>query len=539
MVLETTQFPPENDFWTFSHSALPCGEQRASQRAQQNLKLNNFVATRALRARIARIARDERKIENRETIRASHRRYTANAAAETAFFRTEGLEQPSGHRPTDCTNRKRASVLLPSPFSGHTHRKPQGRQRWEDSAPLLTVGQCTSDPVNSEPADMIAATWNTRGYQLYKLPAIEEIMEEADVLCLTETWREVDEQEEWTVINCLNSNGARATGPSRGGVALVIHKHLPVKVRRLIRSKSHQAIVITVCGTPVMGCYISPQMPADAFSKFLDEANQLLRGPGVLIGDLNARDTAWDDTHNRRGPVLRQWAIAHNFTTQRPPGPTMQNKSGRSRVDLCFHRSRIPPSIRLYLPTQLSDHRVVIAELRNSDASEELRIPLALLNIMPLGEKIARRYERELPPIVKDLDEASNFYDLEVGSRALISKIVTPWTSFCPAKPHRFRPGWTRALDQKAKLRTALLRTRDPNDKLAAANLDRDIKREYKANVKALRRQLGDIISTGDTGHQCQVMMQALALNTKGTALTCTQVNPDAFTSFMRGLQPT
>lgn len=40
-----------------------------------------------------------------------------------------------------------------------------------------------------------------------------------------------------------------------------------------------------------------------------------LKGPGVLVGDLNARIHAWDDMTSCQGPMLHKWAQTHNVLT--------------------------------------------------------------------------------------------------------------------------------------------------------------------------------------------------------------------------------
>lgn len=289
---------------------------------------------------------------------------------------------------------------------------------------------------------------------------------------------------------------------------------------------------------PILGCYVSPQTPAQDFQQFLDAANELLRGNGVLLGDLNARDQSWDSTHNRRGPILRRWAGMHHFSTQRPDRPTLANASGTSRVDLCLHRHGVPPSITVYDKLPFSDHAPVRAVLASKSVSDRTRVPLALLNIKQLRDRISAEYDLSIPPIIDRLNNTGVWGDLELESRQLISKTMTPWTAFCSPNPGRFRPGWTKSLDSLAKKRTKLARSKRDSDKEEARRLDKVIKRQYRRNVKKLRWTLGDDINDGTISNQFQTVRRALSLTSDIKPMLCANVNPDSFTTFMAGLQP-
>lgn len=153
--------------------------------------------------------------------------------------------------------------------------------------------------------------------------------------------------------------------------------------------------------TPIVGCYISPTTSSEQLQEFLHQTNQWFRGPGVLVGELNSRDRTWDETSNRRGPTLRKWAIAHGFTTQRPPTRTLRNMSGSSRVDLCFHRNRVAPTLTVHPFTDLSDHAPVTAELRTKCIDNDSRVPMSVIEIAHRSETESPAYMPRASPFVK------------------------------------------------------------------------------------------------------------------------------------------
>lgn len=65
---------------------------------------------------------------------------------------------------------------------------------------------------------------------------------------------------------------------------------MPFRLRRKEARRNIKFIVGTLFRTPVAAAYGSPRMPIHEFQKFLAEMNESLRGPAVLICDLNERD---------------------------------------------------------------------------------------------------------------------------------------------------------------------------------------------------------------------------------------------------------
>lgn len=376
-----------------------------------------------------------------------------------------------------------------------------------------------------------------RHYHARKQWFIDDLVAGCDILCLTEIWSPVEPSNHWTVHNAVKSASPEERNRG-GGVALVIPPHMTFRHRVSELTQHIQFIAGTLRNIPIVGCYVSPKTPACAFKAFLERVNGLLRGPGVLVGDLNARDATWDVTYNRRGPILRKWATAHNFAMQRTDQPTVTTVSGSSRVDLCLHRSGIPPSISVHDRTVLSDHAPVTAVLASSTICDSRRIPLALLNNTTLRERISRGYAKSIPPVIEQINEARTWGDLECATNLLITRIVGPWTAFCPTRPNRFRPGWTRQLDTLAKRRSQLFKAGSDSARAEANALDKVIKRRFKENVARIRCRLGDDVNEGLIGSQFQTLSRAMALSSDTKELLCRSVDPDKFLEFMEGLQP-
>lgn len=338
-------------------------------------------------------------------------------------------------------------------------------------------------------------------------------------------------------LNCI-SRTTRQPGPSCGGTTMIVQPHLTFKLHRTYNTAAIQAISCSVMGTSIVGCYLSAKTSIQQFTVFLDLVNHCLQGWGVLIGDLNSRDTSWDVTCNLRGPALRRRAVAHGFTTQRPPAPTLLNGIGSSRDDMCFHRNQIAPLSQVHQLTALSDHAQVSATLRRRCVYNDQRIPLSVLQIHTLRDKINAIYDSTVPEATKLIRLAPTRSQIEHSTRQFIYAIIEPWVTFCPAKPGKFKPGWTKQLDRLAKLRSKLLRSNDAHQHAEARKLDKIINRRFKLIIQNLRREIGDAFSGSETNNQTKHLGKALKLSTKTKPLTCRSVNHDEFTGLMLELQP-
>lgn len=126
---------------------------------------------------------------------------------------------------------------------------------------------------------------------------------------------------------------------------------------------------------------------------------------------------------------------------------------------------------------------------------------------------------------------------MEINTRGLDAVTLEPWAGRCLHRTPRFKPGCTRALGKKAKLRSHLLRSTDPEDRVRARSLDRDIKRTFRRNIGKLNQSVADVLDGAHLSKEAQIIKREISLD--GIREVCSlQVYPDQLTKFMQTLQP-
>lgn len=108
-------------------------------------------------------------------------------------------------------------------------------------------------------------------------------------MCLTETWGEIHPNEDCSILNCFKDCEDIRRCPGCGGVALLHHPLTNFKLQLTRSDFSFQFIFRVLWNKPMMGFYISPKATIQELQSFLAEAQVLLRGPGILLGDFKAR----------------------------------------------------------------------------------------------------------------------------------------------------------------------------------------------------------------------------------------------------------
>lgn len=384
---------------------------------------------------------------------------------------------------------------------------------------------------------MKMATWNVRGYNQAKQKAVLSLVRYSNLVCLTESWSPIPPHSNYTVVNIMCPD-SRVQARRRGGVAIIHQGTLPLRLLGTYSEDNFQLIHCTLDGVPVVGAYIAPCTLQPDLDRPLAIAAKWLRGPGVLVGDLNARHTQWDDFANRQGRQLYKWARTHNFLTQRPPAPTcVSYKKGSSRVDLVLKHHHVPPCVQVLNDIKGSVRKPVTAQLATAATQAPRTIPLALINNRSTREKVKAEYEQTLPAIITDIRNAITVVSLERNSRRLLHATAELWMRLRKPRPARFRPGWTQSLDNKAKLRSRLLKSADLGDRQRARQLDVDIKRTFRANLRRLQNRIADEMEGGDPSNDNTLLKRALDLAaTKDVAPT--RVDPDEYTEYFRSLQP-
>lgn len=383
---------------------------------------------------------------------------------------------------------------------------------------------------------MIVTTWNVRGFTAAKGEMAAELTRSSDLTCLTETWRHIEDSEDWNAVNCTAKT--EFGEPRRaGGVAILHTESRPFRHIGSYSDKYFQLIHGTINGVPILAAYVTPCTPPQNFRKFLAIASRCLQGPGVLLGDLNARHQAWDDARNTQGTQLHRWAQRHNFLTHRPPEPTFRTQRGTSRVDIILHRGPAPPSIQVGDAVLGTDHRPVTAHISLSTPSTIQSIPLSLISNKTCRERARKEYKESIPPIIDAIKASHTESSLNINSRRLATATIAPWAAMCRPRSPRFRPGWTIALDNMAKKRKRLLKSPNPKDHERAKDLDKRIKRRFRQNKRHIAAQLADELESANPATECSIIKRALALE-GNTEVTPANTDPDKYTSFMESLQP-
>lgn len=381
---------------------------------------------------------------------------------------------------------------------------------------------------------MRVSTWNLRGWTEEKRDAVLSLVETSDVLCLTEVWTgvpDLDNCRVYTELAPSTSNRARRGG----GLGIIVPPALESRRMGSVSTLKYQVLAISVSGTPLVCCYLSPTATKADRDGFFFHVTRFAQGASIIAGDFNARHRSWDSTFNRQGQRLSAWAKKARFTIARPPSPTFVSARGSSSVDLIMARSLpITTPQLLSVPTGLSDHRPIVAEVELSSLRTIDFVPLAMLRNPALKVAAIAHYNQALPRLREELGSATSDTDLEAKSRQLCANLLHPWTRARRPRTGRFRPGWTLALDKAAKERTRLYKA---GDKEKARALDKVIKRKFRKNVRRLQHDLGDQLENGRAAETAHLTKQLVRLHTVSAELT-DHFSKEDYTSWMASTQP-
>lgn len=330
---------------------------------------------------------------------------------------------------------------------------------------------------------MITSTLNLRGTK----PCLNSLLSlfNVDILCLTETWSASATGLPGFCTSELFGYEVKNRKRLSGGIC--IHTKKPHRLMTSINSPFVQAIVIRMEDITFVGCYVAPHQTHENLFKILSPITPFCKGRCILMGDFNARSTLWDAKTNPQGNFLRKWCNRLNLKISAPPQPTCRDTS---TVDLALYKGMYPGCITTATGSwsALSDHEAVICELHRKPPPRPIRVPQKILQCNTRREASRREYEDTIPKTVNSFDCASDAAALETASEEFVSATLSPWINQFSNKPPRFKPGWTYALDRKAKHRTRLLRKYAGNNSAETKReikvLDRQIKNERRANLR-------------------------------------------------------
>lgn len=182
-----------------------------------------------------------------------------------------------------------------------------------------------------------------------------------------------------------------------------------------------------------MASNISPKIPLQDCRNFLDDANNLLRGLGMIIGDLNSRPTDWATCNYSRGPTLGRWAKAHNFKVQQPPTPP-HRQTGAASAEYTYASCMepFPPVIEKYNFNEHWGHASAKTDIVDRSIDEFARISSSIFRITKLKSRINNMYKASLPFSITAFNHCISIEQMKEERKALIQAIVSPWFPLFP-----------------------------------------------------------------------------------------------------------
>lgn len=346
---------------------------------------------------------------------------------------------------------------------------------------------------------MRLTTFQICGWTDAKTGEITTLLQESDILCLTEVWSDPTNRPLPPGKRLYQALQPQTEGRycNGGAVALLVPESATTRLLENITTAKFQLLSISRDGIPVVGEYLSPSATKEDRIHFLFHMTRLARRSSIILGDFNGRHKAWVSSTNSNGSALRQWAQQQRLTISIPPKPTFSSSRGSSVFDLILCRGLYPKHIVMGT-TRCSNHKPIHMEVALSTAQSLDYIPLSTLNSAQGRYLASRSYRKHLPAIMAKLEQTSSPNELESHTMALGQATLQPWLQLRKPRPNRFRPGWTMELDKAARERSKLLKKGDPLSKSQAREIDRQIKAKVKENKDLLRSELGETLEGGN-----------------------------------------
>lgn len=151
-----------------------------------------------------------------------------------------------------------------------------------------------------------------------------------------------------------------------------------------------------------------------------------------------------------------------------------------------------------------------------STVSLDRNIPIFLTTNETVWERATKQYESDLPPIIDEIRESSTPASLEINFRRLVVVTLEPWTVNCAPRPNRFRPGWSEALDQKAKTRWKLSKPVDPATVPEAKRHYTNIKRTFRTHKRRIQKRIVDDFAGAEPRRKHQLVHRAISVDEGG-----------------------
>ncbi|CAH2107634.1 unnamed protein product [Euphydryas editha] len=162
---------------------------------------------------------------------------------------------------------------------------------------------------------------------------------------------------------------------SRDGSVAVVGSTVPHSPPLLVKDKGTGYVAAEWGGVTLYGVYFSPNRSLAAYEVFLHNLETSIRrapGPVLVLGDFNAKSTAWGSPRtDARGAAVEEWAAAADLVLlNRGSAQTCVRRWGGSIVDLSFASPGVAARVRSWCVLEevetLSDHRYIRIEVSRS-----------------------------------------------------------------------------------------------------------------------------------------------------------------------------
>ncbi|KAK9708178.1 Endonuclease-reverse transcriptase [Popillia japonica] len=316
-----------------------------------------------------------------------------------------------------------------------------------------------------------------------KIEELDVLLQEHDVhiAFLNETKLRPDQHLRHRGFRVVRSDGTNG----QGGVAALLKRNLTCAVLAKSQHPRRQSIRLELGdGTGLTGVYNSPRLRLTeaAIAELFGRTSRHL-----VIGDLNARHTNWNNTsNNANGTVLNNYAETSNVVIQHPDEPTCYPHNGQtpSTLDLVLNKGIAMLGECRVLHGLPSDHCPLLFGIRTgaTQLDAEPQLDFQTTNWAQLRARVCELLPTpRVPQTTEQLDRAAD--DLaHAVSRATLE--TTSLANKQAGQALKLPDSLKRLIEHRKLLRRQHQRRGNPDDKLIINRLTREIK-ETVASIKS------------------------------------------------------
>ena len=344
---------------------------------------------------------------------------------------------------------------------------------------------------------MRIGTFNVRDLS-GKVDLVQKLVEsrKLDVIGHTEIWSRPTDS--FVLPMSYEALSVEPTGNhSRGNAGVALAWKLELEQETLMKHKSSNAnlIVSSFGDTTVCSAYISPKATPEELHTTLDVARRKAGHKAIILGDLNALLTSWDERTNSRGSELLRWSEECLWNVNASASPSFCNTKGSSNVDLVVSRnvqfvslSSIPDGEWI----GISDHKPIIAEVSGAPllrTKRSRKVPWWRRKKTEVAEQGKEKSELLVPLIIEQMKTVDDPTLLE-GLCKQWERIVTqPHTIESIPRPHWFKSFWDHRLNGMAKKRTRMYKRACSMNRIEDWDRCRAINKKIKQIVKKKKHE--------------------------------------------------